>query len=148
MYSRKKGKSGSTNPLELKKKFWVGYKENEIEGLVVKLAKQGMTASLIGLVLRDSYGIPNVHVMIKKSITQILKEKELSQEIPEDLLSLLKKEAKVIKHFEKNKQDKDALRGLQLTESKVKRLSKYYKRVGRIPKNWTYDPAKVGLLIS
>ena len=54
MHSRDKGKSGSTKPLETKKKAWIRYKESEVESLVVKLSKQGNSASQIGLILRDS----------------------------------------------------------------------------------------------
>ena len=148
MHSRDKGKSGSTRPLENKKKSWLNYKEKEVESLVVKLAKQGVTSSLIGLTLRDSYGIPDVKIITKQSITQILKNNKLQQEIPEDLLDLLKREAKLVKHIETNKQDKTAKRGIQLTESKIKRLSKYYKKTNKLPKNWKYDRSKIGLLIN
>ena len=49
--------------------------------------------------------------------------------------------------MEKNKKDYVAKRGLQLTESKIKRLTKYYKRVGKLPENWKYDREKVKLLV-
>ena len=148
MHSRDKGKSGSTKPLETKKKAWIRYKESEVESLVVKLSKQGNSASQIGLILRDSYGIPNITSITKKTISQILQKNKISPEIPDDLLSLLKREAKLIKHIETNKQDMTAKRGIQLTESKIKRLSKYYKNTGKLPKTWKYDRSKIGMLIS
>ena len=40
-----------------------------------------------------------------------------------------------------------AKRGLQLTESKIKRIVKYYKISDKLPSGWTYDPEKVRLLI-
>lgn len=146
MHSRKKGKSGSKKPLVSKRNLWVRYKPKEIEMLIVKLAKEDYTPSMIGIILRDSYGIPDVKNLIGKSITQLLKEKNLNKELPEDLLNLLKKAAMIRKHLTNNKKDKTALRGLQLTESKVLRLSKYYKRKKILPKDWQYKPEELRML--
>ena len=57
LYSRKKGKSGSTKPVKKVKPLWLRYGEKEIEQLIIKLAKQGLTKSQIGLSLRDTYGV-------------------------------------------------------------------------------------------
>jgi len=65
MYSRRKGKSGSTKPTERKKKAWIKYSAKEVESLIEKLAKSGLTKSMIGLVLRDSYGIPEVKALVR-----------------------------------------------------------------------------------
>ena len=125
---------------------WTRYKEKEVELLIVKLAKEGKTASQIGLHLRDVYGIPDVKVITKKSISEILKESELLPKVPEDLMALMKKAVLIRKHMEQNKKDMPALRGLQLTESKISKLIKYYKKKNRLPKEWKYDPSKVKLL--
>jgi len=140
MHSRKKGTSGSKKPIRGTKPTWIRYKAKEIELLVTKLAKEGKTGSQIGLLLRDSYGVPDVHALIGKSITHLLAEKKLAPELPEDLTSLMKRSILIRKHLEINKHDMTALRGLQLTESKIKRLAKYYKRMEKIPLNWKYDP--------
>jgi len=147
MHSRKKGKSGSTRPSERKKQTWVKYNAKEVESLVTKLAKQEKTASEIGLILRDSYGIPDVKVITDKKITQILEENKLNSNIPEDLLNLIKKHINLTSHRESNKQDKTANRGLQLTESKINRLVKYYKNTGKLPKDWKFDRSKAKLLV-
>jgi small subunit ribosomal protein S15 len=147
MYSRKKGKSGSKKPLVDKKPEWQRYGETEIELLVVKLAKQGMAASQIGLQLRDTYGIPNVKLTCKKSITQILKEKDAAPELPEDLLNLMKRCVLIRKHLDAHKQDQTANRGIQLTTSKLLRLVKYYKSIGRLPEDWKFDPDKLKLFV-
>ena len=144
MYSRAKGKSTSTKP-STPSLSWVRYEPKEIELLVVKLAKQGLSPAKIGLTLRDSYGIPSVKLVCKKSITQIIKDHNLLPELPEDLLALMKKYVKVRKHFDENKQDLTAKRGLQLTESKIRRLVKYYKNSGRLPKDWKFDVKRVRL---
>ena len=147
MYSRKKGKSSSKKPLVKTKQSWLRYRPKETEMLVVKMAKEGKTASMIGLVLRDSYGIPDVKTITEKSITQILKEKKLAPKIPEDLMALIKKSIAIRKHREENKQDMTSLRGLQLTESKIKRLVKYYKKTKKLPVDWKYDRRKVSLFV-
>ena len=38
-------------------------------------------------------------------------------------------------------------RSLSLTESKIRRFVSYYKDIGRLAADWTYDPAKIKLLI-
>ena len=147
MYSRTKGKSGSKKPLEAKKPFWTDKKAKEIELIIVKLAKEGNTASKIGIILRDSYGIPDVKTLLDKSITQVLREKKLEKELPEDLLALIKKTVMVRDHLEENKQDTVAKRGLQLTESKIKRLTKYYKTTGKLAEEWKFDPKRAKMFI-
>lgn len=147
MYSRKKGAASSTRPTERKVPSWQKYKPNEIEALIVKLAKEGKQPSQIGLYLRDAYGIPDIKAALKKSITQILKEKNAAGKLPEDLTSLLRQVIALQKHMERNKQDMTAKRGLQLTESKLMRLVKYYKRSKVLPETWMYDRANVQLLL-
>ncbi len=145
MHSRKRGKAGSKKPSKKVKPSWLRYKPKEIELVVVKLAKEGKTPSQIGLVLRDTYGIPDVKVAAGIKISKILAEKGLLGKIPEDLMALIKKSIRLQKHLEANKQDKPVLRGLQLTQSKIKRLVKYYKRTERLPMDWKYDPKSIGL---
>jgi len=145
MYSGKKGKSGSKKPARKVKPTWISYKPKEVELLVLKLAKDGKTASQIGLLLRDAYGIPSVKVITGKSISEMLKDKGVSKEIPEDLMALLKKNINVRKHLEINKKDEVAKRGLILTESKIKRLVKYYKGKKVLPQDWKYDAKSIRL---
>lgn len=147
MYSRKRGKSGSKRPLKKTAPIWLSYKPKEVELLIVKLAKERKTSSGIGLILRDVYGIPNTKIITKKSITSILNEYKLSKQIPEDLTYLIKKRIALEKHREENKKDNTSLRGLQLTESKIKRLVKYYKKTKRLPVEWKYDSKRIGIYI-
>ena len=128
MHSRDKGKSGSNKPITKKVPSWVTHKTKEVEKLVVKLAKEGNSTAKIGLYLRDSYGIPSVKDILGKGVSKVLKENNLSGELPEDLLNLINKLVMIKKHFKENKQDKTAKRGTQLTESKINRLIKYYKK--------------------
>jgi len=147
MHSRKRGKAGSKKPIKTSLPTWIRYKPREVEFLILKLAKEEKSPSQIGLILRDTYGIPDIRLITKKRVTTLLKEKKLTAEVPEDLMALIKKNVKVRKHLEVNKQDKTAKRGLQLTESKIKRLIKYYKKTGRIKSEWKYDPKKASMFI-
>ncbi|QQG39099.1 MAG: 30S ribosomal protein S15 [Candidatus Woesearchaeota archaeon] len=146
MHSRAKGKAGSKKPYG-KKPTWIQHDKKEIELLIVKLAKAGNSTSRIGIILRDSYGIPDVKSIVGKKITELLEENKLTSQIPEDLVFLIRKEIKVMKHLENNKKDMPSKRGLQLTESKIKRLVKYYKRVGKLPQDWRYSKESAQLII-
>jgi small subunit ribosomal protein S15 len=143
MYSRAKGKSKSVKPLRKTTQSWLRYKDKEVELLVTKLAKEGKTASEIGLILRDSYGVPSVKQIAGKRITEILNEKSLAKEIPEDLIALIRRTILLKKHLEKNHKDESAKHGLNITESKIKKLIKYYKLTKKLPMDWKYDPNKV-----
>ena len=147
MYSRKKGKSGSTKPINTKKLTWLRYTNKEVEHFITKLAKEGKTSSQIGLILRDTYGVPDVKSTLKKKITIILKEKGLAKKLPEELTNLIKKQIKIMKHLETNKKDQPSKRGLTLTESKINRLVRYYKKSGKLSQDWKYDSKKAKLLI-
>jgi len=147
MYSRKKGKHGSKKPVKKTKPLWLRYSGKETEQLITKLAKSGKTSSEIGIILRDTYGVPSVRALTKKKITQILNENNLQKKLPYDLLALIKREIDIMKHLESNKNDMTAFRGLQLTESKIGRLVKYYKRTGKLPGDWKYDRANAKLLL-
>ena len=144
MHSRKRGKHGSKRPAKKTAPSWVKYNAKELEMLIAKLAKEGKTNSQIGILLRDAYGIPSVLALCSKSVSTILKEKKLLQDVPEDLGALLKRYAGVKKHIEANKHDETAKRGLLLTTSKIGRLVKYYKRNGRIPEAWKFNAERAG----
>jgi len=118
---------------------WVPMSAEEIEEAVAKLAAEGMSAAKIGLVLRDQYAIPNVRLATGKTLKQILEEKKLKPELPDDLQGLMKRAVLLSQHLKQNPKDLHNLRGLQLIESKIRRLVKYYKREGVIPGNWNYS---------
>ena len=147
MYSRKKGKSGSTKPVLTKPPGWTRYKPKETELLIVKLSKEGKAPSEIGIILRDTYGVPNVKLSCNKKITKILAERKLPQKLPEDLTALIRKAVFVTKHREKNTKDMTAKYGLQLTESKIKRLVKYYKLKKVLPEDWKYERSRAAMLV-
>ncbi len=140
MHSRKRGSSGSSKPADKKVPGWVEYKKSEVEALIVKLHKQGLSAAMIGTVLRDRYGIPSVRVMTKSRVSKVLEKNKLTGKYPEDMMNLMKRAVSLRKHMLVNKMDNHSKRGLQLIESKIRRLGKYYKARGKIPADWKYDP--------
>ncbi len=138
IHARTKGKSGSTRPVKSDLSF-VTVKKAEVEKLVEQFAKDDMVPSKIGLVLRDTYGVPSVKKVTGKSVTQILEEKKLLTTIPEDLNALVVKAKALKKHLDNNTRDTHNKRGLILIESKIRRLTKYYKKTGKVPQNWSYN---------
>ena len=148
LHSRKKGKSGSVRPPRLEKPVWIERSAEEVENLVIKLARKGFSKSMIGIMLRDSYGIPLVKVVTGKKISQILDEHEIQVPLPEDLSNLVKKALNIRKHMEENHKDLEGKKGLQRTESKIYRLIKYYKKAKDLPQTFKYDPEKIRTLVA
>jgi len=126
---------------------WVSYSEDEVARLVVKLAKDGLQSAQVGLVLRDQYGIPSVRQAAKKTVNMILAENQLLPSIPQDLFNILKKAVRLRAHLERNKRDAHSVRGLELMESKVRRLVKYYRNTGKLPEDWKYDAERAKLIV-
>ena len=60
----------------------------------------------------------------------------LAPEVPEDLYNLIKKAVSVRKHLGVNRSDKDAKFRLILIESRIHRLTRYYKRNRAVPANF------------
>ncbi|HQD25368.1 MULTISPECIES: 30S ribosomal protein S15 [Methanoculleus] len=148
MYARRRGTSGSVRPYRKETPEWSNTDTAEIEKIIIDLRKDGLSASQIGLVLRDRYAVPDVKLATGKRITEILREKGLESEIPEDLRDLMRKALRMRKHLAENKKDKLNARQLQVAESKVRRLVKYYTKSGRLPKDWTYRPETAEILLS
>ena len=147
MHSGKKGKSGSKRPPTKVVPEWVEYSAGEVEEMINKMAKEGMTSARIGQSLRDAYAVPSVKNITGKSITEIMKASGMKMEYPEDLLNLITKATGMRKHLVKNKSDVHNRTKLTHVESKIKRLVRYYAKVGRLPAGWSYDPEKAALLV-
>ena len=138
MHTHNHGKAHSIRPIELKKPDWIKMESKEIEELIVKYAKEGMTSSQIGIKLRDQHAIPLVKPILNKTISDVLKENDLVPEIPEDLNNIVLRAVNLQKHLKENKSDNRNVRSLELIEAKVHRLSTHYKKQGIIPKKWKY----------
>ncbi len=138
LHTHNHGKSHSTRPITLKKPSWITQTPKEIEEIITKYGKEGLTPSQIGIKLRDQHAIPLAKPIINKGITQVLDENNLKSDLPEDLANIVNKSVGLQKHLKNNKSDRRNVRSLELIEAKVHRLQVYYKKIGRIPKNWKY----------
>ncbi len=145
MPKAEKGRSHPTRPVSKRTPAWCKYTPEEVESIIIKMAKEGKSTAVIGTVLRDQHGIPLTKPITGKSITQILKDAGLSPTIPEDLNVLLKKASNIYVHLEKNKKDAFNKRSLQLIEAKIHKLAKYYKREGSLPPEWKYEAKTASL---
>jgi small subunit ribosomal protein S15 len=117
-----------------------------VEALVIKLAREGHSASRIGTILRDQHGIPLTKSLTGKSITRILAEANMAPSTPEDLEMLLKKAARLSTHLDRNKMDLVNKRSLQVVEAKIHKLSRYYKRKGILASDWKYEPKAASII--
>jgi small subunit ribosomal protein S15 len=140
MPKQEKGKSHTTRPVSKRPPNWCKYQPEEVEALIVKLGKEGHSPSRIGTILRDQHSIPLAKPITGKRILTVLRENSLAPTMPEDLTSLMKKAESLGLHLERNNTDLYNKRSLQLIEAKIHKLSRYYKRVGVLPKGWKYAP--------
>ncbi|WP_455143634.1 30S ribosomal protein S15 [Candidatus Hodarchaeum mangrovi] len=148
MHARRKGKSGSTRPIWRKTPEWVPYSPEEIEKLVIDKAREGLGSAQIGLILRDAYAIPSIKKITGRSVTKIMKENDLGPKMPEDFLNLVRQALNLRNHLESgNKKDKHSRRGLQLVESKIRRLTRYYKKKGVFDSDFKYEPSNATLYL-
>jgi len=109
-----------------------------LKATIVKLAKEGLTPSQIGIALRDDHGVPLVKPIIGESIGAVLKEAKLMPKLPQDLQDLIERAHRVQNHLQANKGDRKNIHSMELVEAKIYRLTKYYKRTGQIPSDFRY----------
>ncbi|HEX7468370.1 MAG: 30S ribosomal protein S15 [Methanobacterium sp.] len=126
---------------------WTEYSNEEIEELILKFRKEGKSTSVIGVILRDQYGIPDVKTVTGDKITAILVKHGQGEEYPEELINLIKKAVNIRDHLTENPKDLHTKRGLRIIESKIRRLVRYYVREGVLPEGWRYDPKTAALLV-
>ena len=149
MHTGRHGKSKSRKPdveLGTTPEGFAGTKE-EIDEAIVSYAKQGIPQTKIGQLLKTEKSLPYVKQLYGKRLGVILKEKGYAPELPQDLMDLLRRATLMRRHLEKNHNDVHNRVRLNRIESKIWRLGKYYKASGVLDKSWTYDPAKVALMI-
>ena len=96
------------------------YSNEEIEEFIVKFKREGKSASQIGVILRDQYGIPSVKEVTGEKITQILKRNGQAEEYPEDLMNLIRRAVNIRDHLEENPKDLHGKRGLTIIESRIR----------------------------
>jgi len=148
MHTKRKGKSASTKPIRTEPPEWCKIGADEVVTITLDLWKQGVSTSEIGMILRDRYGVPDAKLITGKKITAILKENNVASNIPEDLTNLIVKALGLRKHLSINKKDVHNKRALNLTESKIRRLVKYYKQEKVLPRDWFYSPQTAEMMIT
>ena len=94
--------------------------QKDYEKKVLELAKKGLTSEKIGEELRRQNIHPKEH---NKKISKILGEKYVNP----DLKNVEVKLERVKKHYEKNKQDKRAMREKDRIFAQLRKLKKYFK---------------------
>ena len=147
MHARRKGKSGSTHLVNRKKyPEWSSLNPREIESRILELAKVGKSTSEIGMILRDQYAVPDIKIATGKKVSKILDENKMLSEFPEDIKNLISTALQLRKHLEIHKKDLKNKRNLQLTESKIRRLTRYYHSQHKLPKDWKYSPKQAKLM--
>ncbi len=125
---------------------WSALNPREVESRAVELARSGKSTSEIGIILRDQYAVPDIRVATGKRLTKVLEENEVKQDVPEDLRNLINRASQLKKHLDEHKKDFKNKRGLQILESKIRGLEKYYRLQGGLPKDWKYTTEQAKLL--
>lgn len=139
MHTRKRGKSGSHRFRYTDKPSWITTSPEELEETIVQLRNSNLDSAAIGIRLRDQYGVPSTKTVLGKKLGEILNEKGLKTDVPEDLRSIIAKYKSVSRHLQLNPADKKNLRSRSLLMSKIRRLMKYYKRKDMLPAGWELD---------
>lgn len=148
MHTRRKGTSRSTKPLRKEVPQWIILSPDEIEKKVVELANQGKSSSEIGIIMRDMYGVPDITLSTGKKVVKILEQNNAAPKLPEDFTNLIIKALRLRAHLAENHKDNHNKRALTNTEAKIRRLGKYYRSTGVLPKDWKYSPDTAERLIT
>ena len=138
IHSHRHGKSHQTRPPSKGPPSWVRSTPEEVRSVILKLAKEGMPQSRIGLTLRDDYGVPLAKPLLGKSIGRVLAEGKVSPKQPQDLQDLIERAQRVQRHLKTHGSDRENVHSLELIEAKLYRLSKYYKERGMLPSDFKY----------
>jgi len=133
-----RGGGQSTRPVSKRPPNWVVYQPDEVQALIINLAREGKSQSQIGNILRDVHGIPLVKPIVGHGIRKVLEDAGIAPEIPQDLYDLMVRATRLRRHVERNPKDFSNKRGMQLTESMIYRVTRYYKRKGMLPRDWNY----------
>jgi small subunit ribosomal protein S15 len=147
LHSRKKGKAGTKRPKTKTAPEWVSVKKSDVEDMILKMAREGVPAARIGLILRDQHAVPNIRAALGMSLRAFLAKEKALPEYPDDLLSLIKKAVRMSGHIKASKNDTHNQSKLNHVESKINRLVKYYSSKGTLPAGWKYDREKAALLV-
>ena len=147
MHSKGKGTSGSSKPNNDTAPSWSESDKGTVEELILKYANDGHSSAKIGSLLRDIHAVPDVRLVMGERISQTLSRNNLDSTYPEDMMNLMRKALSLIDHLSSTKKDLHNRRQLELCESRLRRLAKYYVRTGRISSTWTYKRDQLRLMV-
>ena len=148
MHSGGKGQSGSTRPFISTPPNWSETDKDNIESLILKYSSEGKSTSEIGIILRDQHAVPDVKLATGERISAIIARNGMNPNYPEDMMNLMRQAQRIIDHLESgNRKDIHNRRQLELTESRLRRLARYYRDSGKIPEDWTYKRDQLRLMI-
>ena len=68
MHTRKRGKSKSRKIYSNQKPNWIQFSNDEITKMIVDMKKSGTSPSMIGVRLRDEYGIPGAKAVLGRKL--------------------------------------------------------------------------------
>ena len=147
MHSKGKGTSGSSKPNIDTAPSWSESDKGTVEELIIKYANEGHSSAKIGTLLRDMHAVPDVRLVMGERISQTLSRNDLESKYPEDMMNLMRKALSLIDHLSSNKKDLHNRRQLELCESRLRRLARYYVGTGRIPSTWAYKRDQLRLMV-
>lgn len=136
MHTAGRGQSISMKPLSTTVPTFMTKPVYEIKKDIIHHANKGMVPSAIGNLLRDQYGVGSAKDILGKTILEFCKENNCAPVIPEDLSSLIRKSNVIRLHLLTHRKDSDAKYRLNLINSRIHRLVRYYKEKSVLPGNW------------
>ena len=148
MHNNGKGISKRSLPYVRSAPTWSKAESKAVKEDIFKYARKGFFPSQIGVMLRDSYAIPQVQAITGAKILRVLKAGGLAPRLPEDLYNLIRKAVTMRKHLATFRKDKDAKFRLILVESRIHRLARYYRSKRQLPPNWRYDSSNASTLVA
>ena len=63
------------------------------------------------------------------------------------MMSLMRRALRLINHLDSNRKDRHNSRQLELTESKIRRLARYYQGHGLLDTEWAYKRDQLRLMV-
>ena len=147
IHSSRKGRAGSHRPYPATSPSWIPLSKEEVVEQALQLSKTGLTVAQVGQRLRDSYGVPSTRAVTGERLTATLRAKGVQSELPEDLQALLKRVVHLQRHLQAHPKDLANRRGLNLIESRIRRLAHYYRQTKVLPDTWRYSAVGAALQV-
>lgn len=108
----------------MNKPVWLKYTEQEVKDIILNLIKKDakLTSDKIGLILRDTYGIPKSKIYGIK-VSKVLREAGVYTN--NELTSVIKRVENIESHKAKHKHDAKAGRALIIRKARLAKIKRY-----------------------